>query len=282
MVKWKKWTVGLFVLILASFLLAACGGGSSDDTESTENESTEAESPDTETETEGEDSGDKTKLVAGTEATYAPMEYIDSSGEIVGIDIDFVNALAEEIGVEVEFQNIGWDPLFPAVKNGEIDFAVSSITITEKRQEEYDFTDPYYIANQLILVPEDSDISSFEDLADKKVAVQISTTGHEKVKELLGETSENIVATDNLPLAIGEMINGNADAVVGDNAPVLEYMKSNPNVVLKSIEDDAFEKEYYGLMLRKGNTELLEKLNEGIQKLKESGKLTEITGVEMD
>lgn len=279
MSKMKKLLLGFLLLLLASLVLVACGGGG-DESDTTDTETTEETTDDS---TEGsDDSGEKTKLIAGTEATYAPMEYINESGEIVGIDIDFVNALAEEIGVEVEFQNIGWDPLFPAVKNGEIDFAVSSITITDKRKEEYDFTEPYYIAYQLILVPEDSDITSFQDLADKRVAVQISTTGHEKVKELLGETSPNIVATDNLPLAIGEMLNGNADAVVADNAPVLEYMQNNPNVKLKTIEDDSFEKEYYGLMLRKGNTELLDKLNEGIQKLKESGKLAEITGVEMD
>lgn len=279
MSKMKKLLLGFLLLLLASLVLVACGGGG-DESDTTDTETTEGTTDDS---TEGsDDSGEKTKLIAGTEATYAPMEYINESGEIVGIDIDFVNALAEEIGVEVEFQNIGWDPLFPAVKNGEIDFAVSSITITDKRKEEYDFTEPYYIAYQLILVPEDSDITSFQDLADKRVAVQISTTGHEKVKELLGETSPNIVATDNLPLAIGEMLNGNADAVVADNAPVLEYMQNNPNVKLKTIEDDSFEKEYYGLMLRKGNTELLDKLNEGIQKLKESGKLAEITGVEMD
>src|SRR5690625_4633988 len=193
-----KSLLGFVSVITVAILLVACGGGGSSD----EPSSGEGES----------DGGEKEKLIVGTEATYAPMEYIDSSGEIVGIDIDFVKALAEEIGVEVEFENIGWDPLFPAVKNGEIDFAVSSITITEKRQEEYDFTDPYYIANQLILVAEDSDIQSFQDLEGRKVAVQISTTGHEVVKELLGETSEDIVAPDNLPLAIGEMINGNAEA----------------------------------------------------------------------
>lgn len=230
----------------------------------------------------GNSGGGDLKLVAGTEATYAPMEYIDSSGEIVGIDIDIVNAIAEEIGAEVEFNNIGWDPLFPAVKNGEIDFAVSSITITEKRKEDYDFTEPYYIANQLILVPEDSTIEKFADLEGKKVAVQISTTGHEKVKELLGETNEDIIAPDNLPLAIGEMINGNAEAVVADNGAVNEYLTNNPDVNLKTIEDDSFEKEYYGLMVKKGNTELLDKLNEGIQKIKDNGKLKEITGFDVD
>ncbi len=257
-----KWMTTLLIVLLFVIVLAACGGNSE--------------------EASGTEDDGKLKLVAGTEATYAPMEYIDENGEIVGIDIDIVNAIAEEIGAEVEFQNIGWDPLFPAVKNGEIDFAVSSITITEDRKEEYDFTEPYYVANQLILVPEDSDIKSFQDLKDKRVAVQISTTGHEVVKKLLGETSDQIVAPENLPLAINEMLNGNADAVVGDNAPVLEYMKSNPDVVLKTIEDDEFEKEYYGLMVRKGNTELLDILNEGIQKIKENGKLEEITGINID
>ncbi len=255
-----------FLAVSISALLIACGGGGSDETE-TSNEAT---------------GGEITKLVAGTDATYAPMEYMDEDGEIVGINIDIVNALAEELGIEIEFKNIGWEPLFPAVDNGEVDFAVSSITITEEREESYDFTDPYYIANQLILVPEDSDVTSFADLEDKKVSVQINTTGHKVVKELLGETSTNIVATETMPLAISEMINGNADASVGDNSVVNEYIKENPNVEVKTIEDDEFEKEYYGLMVKKGNAEVLELLNEGIQKIKENGKLAEISGFEME
>src|SRR5699024_1978726 len=169
-------------------------------------------------------------------------EYIDDAGEIVGIDIEIVDAIAEEMGFEVEYKNIGWDPLFPAVNNGEVDFAVSSITITEEREKEFDFTDPYYIANQLILVPKDS-----------KVSAQMSTTGHIVVQELLGETSPNIVATESMPLAISEMLNGNAEASVGDNSTVNEYLKNNPDVDLKTVEDDSFEKEYYGLMVKKGN-----------------------------
>lgn len=247
-----------FLVVSISALLIACGGGGSSS------------------------SGEITKLVVGTDATYAPMEYMDENGEIVGIDIDIVKAVAEELGIEVEFKNIGWEPLFPAVDNGEVDFAVSSITITEEREESFDFTDPYYVANQLILVPEDSDITSFADLEDKKVSAQINTTGHIVVKELLGETSTNIVAAETMPLAISEMINGNADASVGDNSTVNEYIKNNPNVEVKTIEDDSFEKEYYGLMVKKGNTEVLELLNEGIQKIKENGKLAEITGFEME
>lgn len=262
---WSNITV-VFVLIIVSAFLMACGAGSTNEKESA-NEASKK---------------DITKLVVGTDATYAPMEYMDESGEIVGIDIDIVNAIAEEVGIEVEFKNIGWEPLFPALKNGEIDFAVSSITITDDRKKTYDFTDPYYIANQLILVPEDSDITSFKDLKDKKVSVQINTTGHIVVKDLLGETSTNIVAAETMPLAISDMINGNADASVGDNSTVNEYIKSNPDAKIKTIEDSDFEKEYYGLMVKKGNTEVLYILNEGIQKLKENGKLEEITGFEVE
>jgi len=277
----------LFILLLVIFtvLLAACGGNA-DNGESADSKDNATEN-DTNEEAEQEDDGeatgdDITKLVVGTDATYAPMEYIDDSGEIVGIDIDIINAIAEEMGLELEVKNIGWDPLFPALKNDEIDFAVSSITITEKRQKDFDFTDPYYVANQLILVPEDSDIESFADLEDKRVSVQISTTGHIVVQELLGETNPNIVAAETMPIAITEMINGNADAAVGDNSTVNEYIKNNPDTKMKTIEDDSFEKEYYGLMVNKGNVEVLNILNEGIKKIKENGKLKEITGFDLD
>lgn len=228
------------------------------------------------------DADGKRKLIVGTDATYAPMEYMDEKGNIVGIDIEIVNAIAEAAGFEVEYKNYGWEPLFPAVDNGEVDFAVSSITITDERKQSFDFSDSYFIANQLILVPEDSDIESFDELADKRVSVQINTTGHLVVADLLGKTSSKIVATETMPLAITEMINGNADASVGDNAVIIDYQTNNPDVKLQTIEDDSFEKEYYGLMVKKGNQEILDLLNEGIEKIKANGKLKEITGFDVE
>jgi len=159
-----------FLLLSISLIISGCG----------------TDSGETETSKSGDEG--KKKLIVATDATYAPMEYMDDKGEIVGIDIDIVNAIAEAAGVEVEYKNYGWEPLFPAVKGGEVDFAVSSITITEDRQKEFDFTDPYFQANQLILVPEDSDVTEFEDLKDKRVSAQINTTGHIVVRELLGDT----------------------------------------------------------------------------------------------
>ena len=88
------------------------------------------------------------------------------------------------------------------------------------------------------------------------------------------------MAFESQPIAIQEMLNGNVDAPIGDNAVVYEYIKAHPDQKLKVIEDDAFEKEYYGFMVQKGNKELLDKLNEGLKKIKENGKLKEITGID--
>ena len=244
-------------LAAVSILLAACGADDSSNAGSSSD-------------------GEITKLVAGTEATFAPFEYMNESGEIVGIDREVLGAIAEETGIEIEMRNVGWDPLFAQVKNNEIDLGASGITISEKRKQDYDFTDPYYEATQVIVVKEGSTIASLADLDDKKISVQINTTGHEAAKKQFGETNLNISAFESLPVALLEVINGSTDAAIGDNTVVYEYLKNNPDAKLTVIEDDAFEKEYYGLMVKKGNEKVLEKLNEGLAKMKENGKLDEI------
>lgn len=225
-------------------------------------------------------SGDKVYKVA-TDATYAPMEYMDESGKIVGLDIDIINEVAKAAGIKLEIINYGWEPLFDAVKNGEVDFAISSITITDERKQTYDFSDPYFYANQLILAPEGSSVSSASDLNGLKIAVQIGTTGHEAVKDIVGDTNPNILAYESMPLAITAMLNGDADVAVGDNSVVNGYIKNNPNVKVKTIDDPSFEREYYGLMTKKGNADLLKILNDGIKKIKDNGKLKELTGLDL-
>ena len=141
---------------------------------------------------------------------------------------------------------------------------------------------PCYEATLMIVVKEDSPIKTLDELKDKKISVQINTTGHMAAKKLQGDTSTNILAYENQPVAFQEVINGTTAAAIGDNAVVIEYLKNNPNSGLKAIESDQFEKEYYGFMVKKGNKELLDKLNEGLKKIKENGKLEEITGQKID
>nr|WP_232019860.1 basic amino acid ABC transporter substrate-binding protein [Ureibacillus thermosphaericus] len=267
----------LFMMLLLTLLLmlTACGAGGEKNTTGDAGENTG--------DATGENSGLKDKkILVGTEATFAPFEYMDDKGNIIGIDVDILDAIFEELGMEYEIRHVGWDPVFQQVQNGELDMGASGITITDERKQTFDFTNPYFEATQVIVVTEDSEIESAEDLKGKKVSVQINSTGHQAAKKLLGETSPDILAYENLPLAIQEVINGTTAAAIGDNAVVYEYIKNNPNVKLKVIEDDAFDKEYYGFMVKKGNTELLNLLNEGLQKIKEYGKLAEITGQEIE
>lgn len=231
-----------------------------------------------------EGGGSETKtIIGGTEASFAPFEYMDDKGNIVGIDVDVLNAISDEMGFDYELRSVGWEPVFSQITTGEIDFGAAGITITEERKETYDFTDPYFEATLMIVVPEDNtDIKSIDDLKDKKIAVQINSTSHVAAQKLFGQASPNVMAYENQPIAYQEVINGTADAAIGDNAVILEYLKNNPDAKLKTIEDDNFEKEYYGLMVKKGNEEVLNLLNEGLKKIKENGKLAEITGQEIE
>lgn len=257
----KKNKVFMFVLLVVlSVVLAACGS-------SEENAS--------------DDKG-YSKLLIGTEATFAPFESMNDKGEIVGIDVDVMKAIGAEIDAEIEFKNVGWEPVFQQVTNKELDLGASGITITEERKETYDFTEPYYEATLMIVVKEDSPIKTLDELKDKKISVQINTTGHMAAKNLQGATSTNILAYENQPIAFQEVINGTTAAAIGDNAVVIEYLKNNPNSGLKAIESDQFEKEYYGFMVKKGNKELLDLLNEGLKKIKENGTLEKITGQKID
>jgi ABC-type amino acid transport substrate-binding protein len=224
----------------------------------------------------GQGAGSGKTYIVGTDAAYAPFEWVEPSGEIVGFDIEVLKAIAEEEGITLQFENTAWDGIFLTLDSGERDLLISAITITDERKETMDFTGPYFEATQLIAVPAGSDVTKFEDLKGKKVAVQTGTTGDLIVSELLGATSGDIYRYESTPLALQEMVNQGVDAVVADNVVVLEYIKNNPDKNFASINDDSFPKEFYGMAVKKGNQELLDILNNGLQTIKDNGKYEEI------
>jgi glutamine transport system substrate-binding protein len=200
----------------------------------------------------GTDDGKK-KLRIVTDAAYAPFEYLDK-GEVTGFSVDFITAVAKEAGYEFDLANTGWDPLFIELEKKIADIGISSITITDERKQTYDFSVPYFLSTNKILIPKDSDIKSAEDLKDKTVAVQSATTGQEAAEGLLGKNSSQIKKFENNNLAILELKSGGADAVIADNTVIEEYVKNNPNDNFIVIEDvEAFEQEFYGLMFPKGS-----------------------------
>ena len=205
------------------------------------------------TKTTGVDAEKKTLRVV-TDAAYAPFEYQDK-GEVVGFDIDFINAVAKEAGYNIKVEHVGWDPIFVELDKKIADIGISAITINDERKQSYDFSVPYFLSTNKILVPKDSDIKSAADLKNNKVvAVQNATTGQEAVEGLLGKNSDKIKKFENNNLAILELKSGGADAVVADNTVIEEYAKNNPKDNFVVIEDSAaFAKEFYGLMFPKGS-----------------------------
>jgi len=267
----KKWTKMLFVLtmVLSVGMLAACGGS--------DTQTPAANDPGTSTPAPSDNANDGKKVYkVGMDAAYKPFEWTEPNGEIAGFDVDVMKAAAEAGGFEVTFSHVGWEGLFESVNNGQIDIAASAVTITDERKEKYDFADPYFEATQLILVPEASDIASLADLNGKKIGVQQGTTGDIAVRAALGKTYEGVKPYENIPFAIQAMNIGDVDAVVADNVVVMEYVKANPDAKLKYVSDESFEAEYYGHLVKKGNTELVTLLNDSLQKIKDNGKYEEV------
>jgi len=209
--------------------------------------------------------------VVGTDAAYAPFESQNEKAEIVGFDIEVVQAIAKKAGIEVKFVNTPWEGIFNALAQGDRDMVVSAVTITDERKQTMDFSVPYFDAQQLIAVKESSKVARFADLKRLKVGVQTGTTGDEAVSKLLGKTSANIKRFESTPLALKELEAGGVDAVVADNGVIVHYVANNPGGKFKTVSDKEFVPEQYGIAIKKGNTELVEKINKGLTEIKADG-----------
>ena len=207
----------------------------------------------------------------GTDAAYAPFESQNEKGEIVGFDIDIAKAIAAKAGFELKFVNTPWEGIFTALGQGDRDMVVSAVTITDERKQTMDFSDPYFDAQQLIAVKQDSKIAKFGDLKKLKVGVQTGTTGDEAVTKLLGKASTNIKRFESTPLALKELESGGVDAVVADNGVIIHYVANNPGGKFKTVADKEFVPEQYGIALKKGNTDLQSLVNKGLAAIKADG-----------
>jgi polar amino acid transport system substrate-binding protein len=225
------------ILLGAAFLLGACGGAK-----------------------------DAARIVVATEAAYPPMESKAADGAVVGFDPDLVRAICREEGLTPEFVDQVFDGILPGLSQGKFDAAVSSFSITEERAKQVDFTDPYFDAGQVVAVgPKGSAIRGLEDLEGRTIAVQRNTTGHREAEKVKGAT---VKAFDAVEPAFLELLAGRADAVINDEPPTRLYMRSHPEV---RVAGKTFTAEKYGIAVRKGNSTLLAKLNEGLRKVRASG-----------
>ena len=259
--------------------LAACGGSASS-AASSEAASSEAASSEETSEAASEETTDEAaalttvnagKLTMSTNAAFPPYEMTTDSGDFEGIDIDVAAAIAEKLGLELQVDDMDFDAALLAAQSGKSDMVMAGVTVTDERQKVMDFSDTYAEGIQSIIVPEDSDIASADDLTGKIIGTQRGTTGYIYCTDDFGEDS--VVAYDDGLTAVQALNNGQVDAVVIDNAPAKEFVAANPGL---KILDTAYAQEDYAIGVAKGNTELLNAINGALEELQADGTLQSI------
>ena len=254
--------------------LAACGSSAS--SASSEAVSSEAASEVASASSEAASAAELTtvtpgKLTMSTNAAFPPYESTDDNGNFVGIDIDVAAAIAEKLGLELQVDDMDFDAALLAAQNGKSDMVMAGVTVTEDRQLVMDFSDSYATGIQSIIVKEDSDIASPDDLADKMIGTQRGTTGYIYCSDDFGD--EHVTPYDNGLTAVQALVNGQVDAVVIDNAPAKEFVEANPGL---KILDTAYAEEDYAIGVAKGNTAMLDAINGALEELKNDGTLQAI------
>lgn len=223
---------------------------------------------------------DDSKLIMGTNAAFPPFEYISSSegvvGEFAGIDVEIADKIAKSMDKELQINNMEFAGLIAAVQTGKVDMAVAGMTAKPERLEVVDFSDTYFVAEQVIIVKADNtDITKANDLKNnKKVGVVVGYTGDTIVTDDLELNSNNIVRVNRGIDAVEDLKNGRLDAVVIDSETGKALASKNGlNVVA---DPEIFAQEEYAIAVKKGNKELLEKINAVLKEMKENGEIDKL------
>ncbi len=206
----------------------------------------------------------------GTNAEFAPMEFVNQAKELTGFDIELIKAIAADQKFEIEFQNVAWDGIFAGLEAGQYDAIISSVTITDERKQKYDFSDGYFDSNQAIVVLIDNtSIIDEGTLTGKRVGVQIETTGAFAVRALGIDPKQY----DGPDLALQDLVNGNLDAVVVDYPVAADYALQAEQFKGKlKIVSEIATNETFGLVAPKGDPKgILPLFNAGLANLKASG-----------
>jgi polar amino acid transport system substrate-binding protein len=215
-----------------------------------------------------------TTIRVATDATWPPFEYVNTqTNQIVGLDIDLFNAIAQKEGLKVDIINVQFDPLLAGLAQCQYDVAISSITITDDRKKDMNFSDPYFAAGQTITVLKgNTDITGKDSLAGKRIGAQIATTGADEARTIPGA----IVKTyDEVDLAINDLLNDQLDAVIADNPLALGYVGKYPDKL--KITGPILTNESYGIAVCKSNTSLLSKIDKGLAEVKAEGLIDQLT-----
>lgn len=221
------------------------------------------------------DNDSKETLVMATNATFPPYEFVEN-GDYKGIDVEIANAISDKLGMTLEIQDVEFGSIIGGVQSGKYDMGVAGMTVTDERLESVNFSDSYATGVQVVIVKEDSDIKTIDDLTGKKIGVQQDTTGDIYASDTVengGFGEENVTRYNKGADAVQALSTGKVDAVIIDNEPAKSFVAANDG--LKILETKYVE-ESYAICIAKENTELLEKVNNALSELKAEGKIKEI------
>ncbi len=266
----KKYVLALTAALMAASL-TACGGSAKETTAAKAETEAKAEDAEKEETTAAETEAAGGVLIMSTNAEFPPYEYHDG-GEIVGIDVEIARAIAEKMGMELEIDDVAFDSVIPEITSGKADIGLAGMTVTEDRKVSVDFSDTYAKASQMIIVKEDSDIAGPDDLKGVVVGVQLGTTGDIYVSDLEAEGTTVERYSKGFE-AVQALSQGKIDAVVIDGEPAKTFVAETEGIKML---DEAFTEEEYAIAVKKGNTELLDKINSALSELKSEGVLDEI------
>ncbi|MBW5410696.1 basic amino acid ABC transporter substrate-binding protein [Brachyspira hampsonii] len=231
----------ILLMVISSIIIMSCGGSKTSETENKQ-------------------------IYVGIDVDFPPFGYLNSDGQIGGFDYDIMSEIAKLSGLNVEFTHMQFNGLLPALQTKKIDAIIAAMTVTEERKLSVNFSEPYYVSSQVMLVHKDDDtIKTFDDLVGKNIGVVIGTTGDTIMTEKAGVNNEKFDTGAAAVLALKEK---KISAVVFDKEPCKNFAKYNEDI--KLIESDAV-KEDYAIAVRKDDTALLEKINAGLSQIMTNG-----------
>lgn len=214
---------------------------------------------------------DDNKLILATEAGFAPYEYYQD-GEIVGVDIDIAREIAASLGKELVIKDVSFDFIINEIKSGKSDIGAAGMSITKERLEEVDFSVEYAVSNQVVIVPMDSRITSIDQISNQRIAVQLGTVADSYVNKNYKDAT--VIRQKKYLSMVEDLKAGKVDLIIMDLLPASEIVKSNDGL---RILDEYLFTDKYGMAIKKGNKELLDKVNDVLTRLMSEGKIEEYT-----
>ncbi len=212
-------------------------------------------------------SKDETELIMVTEAGFAPYEYYDNN-EIVGVDIDIAKEIAKELNKTLVVKDVAFDSIINEVKSGKADFGAAGISYNEERAKQVDFSINYTVSKQVVIVKKDSSIKDVKDISNQKIAVQLGSVADTLLTKDFPKVT--LIREKKYLAAIQDLKDSKVDAVVMDELPAKEMIKNNNSL---NILDGSLAEDSYGMVVKKGNKELLDTINGVLERLVKDGKI---------